>query len=67
LSAVPPGREPPSKKRSPALPENASLAVAAVAALTLIGLAIRIANFDQSLFSDEISTYFVVNGPHWRS
>ncbi|SRR6266540_85909 len=39
----------------------------AVAALTLLGLSIRIANFDQSLFSDEISTYFVVNGPHWRS
>ena len=35
--------------------------VCAVAALTLLGLAIRIANFDQSLFADEISTYFVVH------
>jgi mannosyltransferase len=63
LSAVPETeREPSSKFRAAALPERRTLAVAAVAALTLIGLAIRIANFDQSLFGDEISTYFVVHG-----
>jgi 4-amino-4-deoxy-L-arabinose transferase-like glycosyltransferase len=62
VSAVPqPGREPFWKTRAAALPEGRSLALAAVAALTLLGLAIRIANFDQGLFADEISTYFVVH------
>jgi 4-amino-4-deoxy-L-arabinose transferase-like glycosyltransferase len=56
-----PGWKPPWKTRAPALPESGSLSLAAVTALTLLGLAIRLANFDQSLFADEISTYFVVH------
>jgi Dolichyl-phosphate-mannose-protein mannosyltransferase len=35
---------------------------ASVASLTLLGLAIRVANFDQGLFGDEISTYWIVHG-----
>jgi Dolichyl-phosphate-mannose-protein mannosyltransferase len=34
---------------------------ASVAGLTLLGLAIRVANFDQSLFGDELSTYSIVH------
>jgi 4-amino-4-deoxy-L-arabinose transferase-like glycosyltransferase len=39
-----------------------SVLVAAVAGLTLLGLAIRLANLDQSLFGDELSTYWIVEG-----
>ena len=35
---------------------------ASVAGLTLLGLAIRVANFDQGLFGDELSTYWIVHG-----
>jgi hypothetical protein len=38
------------------------LLVAAVAGLTLLGLAIRLANLDQSLFADELSTTWIVDG-----
>jgi hypothetical protein len=35
---------------------------ASVTGLTLLGLAIRVANFDQSLFGDELSSYWIVHG-----
>ncbi len=34
---------------------------ASVAFLTLLGLAIRVSNFDQGLFGDELSTYWIVH------
>ena len=34
----------------------------AVAALTALGFAIRVANFDQSLIGDELSTYWILDG-----
>jgi 4-amino-4-deoxy-L-arabinose transferase-like glycosyltransferase len=34
---------------------------ASVGTVTLLGLAIRVANFDQSLFGDELSTYWIVH------
>lgn len=34
----------------------------AVGALTVLGFAIRVANFDQTLFADELSTYWIVEG-----
>jgi len=37
------------------------LPAAAVGALTLAGLAIRIANFDQGLLADELSTYWIIH------
>lgn len=38
------------------------LLLAAVGGLTLLGFAIRLANFDQSLLGDELSTYWIING-----
>jgi Dolichyl-phosphate-mannose-protein mannosyltransferase len=35
--------------------------VVAVAGLTLLGLALRIASFDEGLFGDELSTYWIVS------
>ena len=40
----------------------ASSAALAVAGLTLLGFAIRLANFDQSLLGDELSTYWIIHG-----
>jgi hypothetical protein len=42
------------------LPAGAAF-TASVAGLTLLGLAIRVANFDQTLFGDELSTYWIVH------
>jgi mannosyltransferase len=42
--------------------QTGSLLVAAVAGLTLLGFAIRLANFDQSLLGDELSTYWILHG-----
>ncbi len=42
--------------------EAGALFAASVAVLTLLGLAIRLSNFDQSLFGDELSTYWIVHG-----
>jgi serine acetyltransferase len=39
-----------------------TVAIAAVAALTLLGLALRIANFGESLFGDELTTFWIVGG-----
>jgi 4-amino-4-deoxy-L-arabinose transferase-like glycosyltransferase len=62
LSAVSdPRRQATWTTRAAALTDSERLPLVVVAALTLLGLAIRIANFDQSLFGDEISTYFVVH------
>jgi Dolichyl-phosphate-mannose-protein mannosyltransferase len=46
----------------PVWPQMGSVLVAAVAGLTLLGFAIRLANLDQSLFADELSTYWIVDG-----
>ena len=43
-------------------PPTGRLLLAAVGALTLLGFAIRLANFDQSLLGDELSTYWIING-----
>jgi 4-amino-4-deoxy-L-arabinose transferase-like glycosyltransferase len=45
-----------------ARPRADALVAGAVVALTLIGLAIRVANFGQSLLGDELSTYWIVHG-----
>jgi Dolichyl-phosphate-mannose-protein mannosyltransferase len=42
-------------------PQAGVIIAGSVAALTLLGLAIRVANFDQSLFGDELSTYWIVH------
>ncbi len=63
MSAVStPTQEPRLQTRSLARPQTRSLLVAAVAGLTLLGLAIRLANFDQSLLGDELSTYWILHG-----
>jgi hypothetical protein len=63
LSAVStPTQEPRPRTRSLTWPQTRSLLVAAVAGLTLLGLAIRLANFDQSLIGDELSTYWILHG-----
>src|SRR3954447_3885651 len=54
-------RESPAS-RAAARPRALSLSLAVVAALTVLGLAIRIANFDQSLLGDELSSYWVIKG-----
>jgi mannosyltransferase len=36
--------------------------ISTIAGLTLVGLAIRVVNFDQALLGDELSTYWIVNG-----
>ena len=36
--------------------------MAAVGGLTLLGFALRLADFNQSLFADELSTYWIVHG-----
>jgi serine acetyltransferase len=68
---APPPAEPPVEPDEPAAaPEEPAaarwptgiLAIAAVAALTLLGLALRIANFGESLLGDELSTYWIVGG-----
>jgi len=41
--------------------EAGAVFAASVACLTLLGLAIRVSNFDQSLFGDELSTYWIVH------
>jgi 4-amino-4-deoxy-L-arabinose transferase-like glycosyltransferase len=41
--------------------QQRTVVTAAVASLTLLGLAFRIAAFDQSLFADELSTYWIVH------
>jgi 4-amino-4-deoxy-L-arabinose transferase-like glycosyltransferase len=43
-------------------PLAAQPAVLLVAGLTLLGLAIRVAEFDQSLLGDELSTYWILHG-----
>jgi Dolichyl-phosphate-mannose-protein mannosyltransferase len=48
--------------RSLARPQTDSLLIGAVAALTLLGLAIRLSNFNQSLLGDELSTYWILHG-----
>src|SRR5919197_4519831 len=50
------------RTHSLACPRADALVAGAVVALTLIGLAIRVANFGQSLLGDELSTYWIVHG-----
>jgi hypothetical protein len=42
--------------------QTGTLVIAAVAVVTLLGFAFRLANFDQGLFGDELSTYWIVHG-----
>jgi 4-amino-4-deoxy-L-arabinose transferase-like glycosyltransferase len=54
-------QQPPPQRRSLAWPQTGSALIGAVTALTLLGLAIRLANFDQSLLGDELSTYWILH------
>jgi len=42
--------------------QSGLLLIGAVSALTLVGFLIRLANFDQSLLGDELSTYWIIHG-----
>ena len=48
--------------RRPSRPEVDWRLVGAVSAITLVGLALRLSSFGDSLFGDELSTYYIVAG-----
>ena len=54
-------REPDGAVRLPILLDRLSPFAWIVAGLTVLGFALRLATFDQSLYADELSTYWIVH------